>query len=264
MFGVVQSKPVKTKKNINHKNKKISFHFSFKLKRIIIWCCVLIFIFLLIGYYLYNNYYSNYNYIKEDKSQYLVYTMDTSINNQGMHNEIPYINIDSNDARLVNQTIQTYAQSFLKNKNNLIVYNSQLNGKILSVLLRMTDYREGYTFPDITFHTYNFDLDDQTLMDSEEILSLFHVSEAEVSKKIESQLKKYYQTEVDNGYFAAQECDYDCFLSWRDIEDYDYLDSVYYYIKNGSLIAYRPFNIYSVYGEENFFDEESYAFRITK
>ena len=40
------------------------------------------------------------------------------------------------------------------------------------------------------------------------------------------------------------------------------MDSVYYYIENGKLIAYRPFTIYSVYGEEEFFTEDDYAFYI--
>ena len=145
-----------------------------------------------------------------------------------MHNEIPYINIDSEDARLVNQTIQQYAESFLKNKNNLMVYDSQLNGEVLSILLRMSDYSAGYSFPDVSFHTYNFDLNDQTLMTDEELLSLFDVTEDEVKQKIELQFQKYYQQEVKKGFFASQECNYDCFLNWRGIQNYNYMDSVYY------------------------------------
>ena len=41
------------------------------------------------------------------------------------------------------------------------------------------------------------------------------------------------------------------------------MDSVYYYIENGKLYAYRPFNIYSVYGEEEYFTDESYKIYIT-
>ena len=260
MFGVEHVKEKKVKRT----SQKIAIPISFKSKKVLLWIAVLVFIALLIGYYLYDNHYSNYNYIKEDSSQYLVYTVDTSTNNQNMHNEIPYINIDSDDARLVNQTIQQYAESFLKNKNNLMVYDSQLNGEVLSILLRMSDYSAGYSFPDVSFHTYNFDLNDQTLMTDEELLSLFDVTEDEVKQKIESQFQKYYQQEVKKGFFASQECNYDCFLNWRGIQNYNYMDSVYYYVENGRLVAYRPFTIYSVYGEEEFFDDESYAFSITK
>lgn len=263
MFDVVQNEPKKRKKAIKPR-KKTSFKFSFDFRKILIWGGVILIVALLIGNYLYKNYYSNYNYIKEDKSRYLVYTFDTSTNRHNMHNEIPYINIASEDARLVNQAIQTYVKSFLKNKNNLMVYDSQLNGEVLSVLLRMSDYSAGYSFPDVTFHTYNFNLNNQTLMNNEELLSIFNVSEEEVKAKIEAQFKEYYREEVNKGFLIEQECDYNCFLSWRGIENENYLDSVYYYVENGSLLAYRPFNVYSVYGEEEFYTEESYAFSITK
>lgn len=264
MFDVVQNQGEKRNRNLKPRKNNFSFHISFNVKKVLIWGGVILLAIFLIGYYLYKNYYSNYNYIKEDSSQYLVYTLDTSTNNQNMHNEVPYINIDSEDARLVNQTIQQYAESFLKNKNNLMVYDSQLNGEVLSILLRMSDYSSGYSFPDVSFHTYNFDLNDQTLMTDEELLSLFDVTEDEVKQKIESQFQKYYQQEVKKGFFASQECNYDCFLNWRGIQNYNYMDSVYYYVENGRLVAYRPFTIYSVYGEEEFFDDESYAFSITK
>ncbi len=260
MFDVVQNERVKKKKKVKSKQ----HNFSFDFRKIIVWGSVIFLIILLIWYYMYKNYYSNYNYIKEDKSRYLVYTFDTSINRQNMHNEIPYININSDDARLVNQTIHTFASSFLINKNNLMVYDSQLNGEVLSVLLRMTDYSAGYSFPEISFHTYNFNLNDQSLMNNSQLLSIFDVTLEDVRKKIETQFKKYYEKEVNEGYLPPGECDYDCFLSWRGIENYDYLDSVYYYVENGNLIAYRPFNIYSVYGEEEFFNDESYTFSITK
>lgn len=259
MFGVVQEKKMNFKKKPKSKKTMHSFR-SFGWKKVLVWVGVVLLVFLLIGYYLYKNYYSNYNYIKQDTSQYLVYTIDTSVNHQGMHNEIPYINIDSEDANKVNQTIQNYANSFLENDNNLMVYDSQVNGEVLSLLLRMSDYSAGYSFPDVEFYTYNFNLNTQSLMSNEQILDLFDVTEEDVEKKIETQFHDFYEEEVYKGYLVEQECDYECFLGWRGVEEY--MDYVYYYIENGKLIAYRPFTIYSVYGEENFFTEDDYAFYI--
>ena len=163
---------------------------------------------------------------------------------------------------LVNKTIQTYAASFLKNKDNLMVYDSQLNGQVLSILLKMLDYSSGYSFPDISFHTYNFDLTDQTLMSDEEVLKLFNVTEKTVRQKIQDQFEFFYNDVVAKKYIVPQECDYECFLTWRNIDDY--MDSVYYYIEDGKLYAYRPFTIYSVYGEEEYFTDESYKIYITE
>lgn len=264
MFDVVQRESVKKKKSCDFGKERKPFFSNSKFKKILIWFGVLLLIVILVGYFLYNNYYRNYNYIKEDRNQYLVYTLKTSTNRNNMHSEVPYINIDSEDARLVNQAIETYAETFLANKNNLMVYDSQLNGEVLSVLIRLSEYSEGYSFPEVSFHTYNFNLKSQTLMSNEELLSLFDVTEEEVKDKIEAQFEKYYQEEVDEGYLVAEECDYNCFLSWRGIENDDYLNSVYYYVKNGKLIAYRGFSTYSIYGEEEFFKDESYAFSISK
>ena len=256
MFGVSENE--KPKKQIKKKN---SFYISIKWEKLLPWIVLIILIALLVWYYLYKNYYSNYNYIKKDTDQYLVYTKATSTNKQRLKNEIPEININSQDADLVNEAIETYASSFLENKDNLMVYDSQLNGQVLSVLLKMLDYSSGYSFPDTSFHTYNFNLNDQTVMSNEEILNLFNVTEDTVRAKIQEQFEFFYKDEVSKNYIVPQECDYECFLKWRNIEDY--MDSVYYYIENGKLYAYRPFNIYSVYGEEEYFTDESYKIYIT-
>lgn len=258
MFGVEHVKEKKVKRT----SQKIALPISFKSKKVLLWIAVLVFIALLIGYYLYDNHYSNYNYIKKDVNQYLVYTKETSINSKGMRNEIPEINIDSKDAQLVNDTIINYAKSFLKDKNNLFVYTSQLNGEVLSVLLKMLDYREGYSFPTTTFHTYNFNLKTQTLMSNDDLLALFNVTEEDVEKKIKGQFESYYNDEVSKGFLVSQECDYNCFLKWRNVDNY--MNDVYYYVRNGQLIAYRSFDIYSVYGEEEYFDDSSYEFYISK
>ena len=259
MFGVNGKKDPKEKSRRTTK-KENAPHIPIKLGKMIPWIVLIILIILLGWYYLYKNYYNNYNYIKKDIDQYLVYTKRTTTNNQNLKNEIPEINIDSQDANLVNETIETYASSFLKNKDNVMVYDSQLNGQVLSVLLKMLDYSGGYSFPDVSFHTYNFNLKDQTLMSDEEVLSLFNITEDTVRKKIQEQFEFFYNDEVEKNYIVPQECDYECFLTWRNIEDY--MDSVYYYIENGKLYAYRPFTIYSVYGEEEYFTDESYKIYI--
>ena len=259
MFGVVQEENEKPK--VRQTNNYNFSKIPFRLKKILPWLGLIILIVLLVGYYLYKNYYRNYNYIKVDTDQYLVYTKSSSYNSQNMRNEIPFINIDSPDAKLVNQTIEEYAESFLQNKDNLFVYDSQVNGEVLSVLIKMKDYSDGYSYPEAEFHTYNFDLTTQTLMDDDDVLSLFDVSSEDVSEKIQKQFEEYYQKETEEGYLIAEECNYECFLNWRGINNY--MDDVHYYIRDGSLIAYRGFSIYSVFSEEEFFNDESYEFKIT-
>lgn len=265
MFGVVQNNSNyenKKKRKVQQQKSYMNFSHFFQSKKFLMPFFVIIVIIFAIGYYLYKNYYRNYNYIKIDSSNYLVYTLDTKLNNQNLYSEIPYININSDDAKLVNETIEKYAEQFLKNKNNLLVYNSQLNGDILSISLRMADYRSGYSFPDVSFYTYNFDLRTCSLMTDDELLNLFHVDKDDVSKKIEKAFKKYYDDEVYQGYLVKEECDYACFLEWREVDDY--MDSVHYFVENGKLGVYRSFNIYSIYGEEDYYKDEDYKFYITE
>lgn len=261
MFGIKYDNT-----NYNKRPKKahnFSLPSNFFNKKFLIYGGIVLFSFLVIIYYFYQENYSNYNYLKVDKSEYLVYTLESFNNGKGHACEIPYINIDSNDAKLVNEAISSFKEEFfLGQKNNILVYDSSLNGDVLSVLLRMTDYSAGYSFPDVYFHTYNFNLETRTLMSDEAILSLFSVTEEDVRNKIEEKFHEFYEDEVYKGYLVKQECDYECFLGWREVDDY--LDSVSYFVRDGKLIAYRPFTVYSVYGEEEYFTDKDYEFVIAK
>lgn len=218
-----------------------------------------IFIVLLIGYYLYLNYYSNYNYIKKDTSKYLVYTKYTKSNADKLVTEVPEINIDSPDVDIINKKIESYAKEFLSKEGNVISYETQINGDILSILLKMLNKNTGYT-PEVDFYSYNINLKTLSVLSSEEILSLFGVTESTVQSKIENQFRSFYNDEVAKGIVVSQECDYECFLGWRNVSNY--MDSVHYYVENGKLIVYRPFIVYSVYGEETYFKEEDFQFYI--
>ena len=94
------------------------------------------------------------------------------------------------------------------------------------------------------------------------MLELFGQDYKTVEKIIENKLKYYYADEVKTGYITKAECNYNCFLKLRHIDNY--LDGVCFYIKSGSLIAYRPFIIHSILGEEKYYKNETFEFPITK
>ena len=83
----------------------------------------------------------------------------------------------------------------------------------------------------------------------------------ELIKTIETKFRNYYNEEVKEGYLTAKECDYTCFLKYREVSNY--LDDVEYYINNKNLVAYRPFATKSIFSEEEFYKEETFAFQIT-
>ena len=42
------------------------------------------------------------------------------------------------------------------------------------------------------------------------------------------------------------------------------MDKVVFYVKNGDLVAYKPFIFFSIFGEEEYFEDEDYEFLIVK
>ena len=44
----------------------------------------------------------------------------------------------------------------------------------------------------------------------------------------------------------------------------DYLENVSYYVENGDLYAYKPFVFYSIYGEENYFTDDSFEILVAE
>ena len=64
------------------------------------------------------------------------------------------------------------------------------------------------------------------------------------------------------GYIEEMECDYTCYLGYRGVTDY--LEDINYYIKDGKLVVYKPFIYSSIFGEEEYFTEDSFIFELTE
>ena len=219
---------------------------------------ILIVALILYNYYVEN--YQNYNYIKKDKFQSLVYIKYNN-NSEKYPIQVPYINIDSEEIDAVNDEIDHLIQSYLQEEKNVITYEYDINGIILSLVIKMINNNTGYA-PTISFKTYNINLDRQIIVLDQDLLALYQVNTQDVEEKIKKTFENHYLKEVEEGYLIPQECDYSCFLGYREVENY--LDGVQYYVRKGQLIAYKPFIAHSIYGEENYFTEDDFEFLIAK
>ncbi len=199
----------------------------------------------------------NYNNIKEDKSKYIIYEIN-GITKDAKTRAIPYINIKSEGVRAVNEDIKTFASAF--STKDKFTYEYQINGMILSLILKGEDSEAEYALPPY-FRTYNINLNSLNVISDEALLEFYHVSESDVEAKIESNFKKFY-SEVSEEYMDPKECNYSCFLLYRGIENY--LDEVSYFVKSGNLIALKPFVFSSIYGEEEYFKESDYEFLVAE
>ncbi len=225
-------------------------------KPILLLLLSILLIIFIIFYVIVKSYYSNYNYLKEDKKEYLVYTRYNQNNI-----EVPYINVKSNNIQSINNEIVNYCNKYSHIENIQISYEYDISGKYLSLIINILNEDAEYG-PEVNFKTYIIDLKSKKIIKDKELLEMFNVSLDTVSEKIKGQLEEYYNDEVKEGYLEKEECNYECFLKYRDINNY--LDDIEYAIKGGKLVVFKPFKFKSIYGEEEFFNDSHFEFEITE
>ena len=83
-----------------------------------------------------------------------------------------------------------------------------------------------------------------------------------IKEIVEGKFVDFYNDELEKGYFH-DECDYACFLYQRGITDDNYMEDIYYYVKDGNLYVLKPFKVYSPFGEDKYYKDEDYYIQIT-
>lgn len=251
---IYDKKSTNKKKITKSPNKEINLKQLFPIFiAVIAIICVIIF-------YIYNQKKENYSNIKIYQDEPIVMTRYDN-NNSKYPIIVPFINIDNDTVESLNTEILNYSQEYAKKKKNAITYEYEINGDIISLVVKAINNNTGEA-PRAEYRTYNFNLETLKQISDDELLELFGQDYKTVEKIIENKLKYYYADEVKTGYITKAECNYNCFLKLRHIDNY--LDGVCFYIKSGSLIAYRPFIIHSILGEEKYYKNETFEFPITK
>ena len=229
-----------------------------KSKKLVIFTATIL-VFLIIANSIINNNNENYNSIKLDKTKFLVYTKyENNVN--GKKQEVPYININSEIAKTINEDIKIFTDKFVDSSKNILTYEYSLNGIILSVAIKIVDYENEIPTP--YFRTYNLNLETQEALSDEALRKYYSVTEEEVETKIKNQFIAYYNDESEKGYIVPQECNFKCYMECRRVDDY--LKDISYYIRDGKLYVFRPFSFYSIYVEEEYFTDQHFEFLISK
>jgi hypothetical protein len=242
-------------------DKKKIFNLNNNTKKNIMLFVATIAIIALIIYGIYIHNIKNYNYLKLDSNKNIVYTgYDRTY--QKIITKVPYINLNSPLAKSINDDIkENIVDKFMQQDANVVSYKYSISGNVLSLLIMKIDNVTSY-YPEYSFITYNIDLKTQKSISDAKILDLFGITSTEVNATLAKTFKKYYSNEVTKEYIPASECDYNCFLGLRNITT-NYLENTSYYIANGKLYVYKPFNIYSFYGEEKYFSQDNFAIKIS-
>lgn len=212
------------------------------------------FAFIVLVVYNYSNIDNSYRKYKINRKENLVYTIY-----QKDKTYVPQINVKGMEA--INRNIVDRANALLTNDKNVVSYDFDITAKVLSIAIQYIDM-SGID-PDISYEVYNINFYTSEILNEEDILKLYDVDKEMISQVVEGRFKEFYVNLYQEKYFD-EECDYDCFLYMRGIENTDYLKDSYYYIRNGNLYVLNPFKIYSPFREEKYFSLEDHYIQITE
>ena len=224
-----------------------------KVIKLLILCILAIIV--IIATQVYKSYMKNYNYMKVDKSERIVYTRY----NQNSK-EVPYININSSDIKSLNESIVHYCNKYVNSDDIKLKYDYSINGNYLSLVIKVINTK-GLPAKMI-FKTYNVSLKNRESLSDEDLIKYFNVNNDIIYARIHNRFLEMYKDEVTQGYIEEMECDYNCYLGYRGVTDY--LEDINYYIKDGKLVVYKPFIYSSIFGEEEYFTEDSFIFELTE
>lgn len=228
-------------------------------KKLIIGVALLLIVLIMVFVY-FNSHKNNYYKIKKNKDNYLVYSRIEK--DRGANSiYVPYLNIDSEASDAVNADIEAITNEYIEKGNCYITYEYDISGIILSLVLKIKEYNNK-GLPDMFFKTYNISLETLELISDESLLDFYDVDTSTVEAVMENKFREHYDNLVNDTYYDPNECDYECFLAYRCFDNY--LDDVSYYVENGNLIVFKPFNIFSFFGEEDYFKEDDFKFVIVK
>ena len=244
--------PKKMQYKIKNKSKRLTS------EHILMLSIVGVALIIMLDYSIHNYNVNNYNYIKIDKSKDLIYTIFYDTANDYIK-DVPYVNMNAPHIEEVNNRINSFVEKYKTLNRAIITYEYEINGQILSLITKAISYETNYAAK-VEFISFNINVETQEVLDDSTILSLYGIDTNYVKERIKNQLQKYHTEIVKEGYYSLQQCNFNCFLKWRDIEDY--LDGVSYYIKEGKLYAYKPFVFASIFGEEEYFKDDDFQFLI--
>jgi len=195
----------------------------------------------------------NYNNKKLDNTKYIVYTKETREKEYYLQ-DIPFINLKGESIGVINNDIDTYLKNFDK-ENIETSYEYNINGIVLSLILKVEDHSKADNATITYFRSYNINLNNLELLSNEAVLNYFNINENDINNKIENELKNYYNDLVNNSYINTNQCNYNCFLNNRDIKPSNYSDGVEYFIRDGKLIVFKPTTFIPLYEKEKRIDE---------
>lgn len=198
----------------------------------------------------------NYQNLLKNKEKEIVYSSNSS--DILTNDRVPVINIDSSIIDDVNSDIMDYYHDYLTKFTQGFLYEYSVSNQVLSILIISQQRYVDADYSDIYYRSYNIDLKNMTLLSNQDIFDKYKIDVDTLRYFITYKFVEFYNDLIKQGYFTKEECDFSCFMESKNIVNV--MNDNTYYIEDGKLILYKPFNIYTSYGEENYFSLDSFRF----
>ena len=198
----------------------------------------------------------DYQDLLKNKEKNIVYSLDSL--DVLETDKVPVINIDSSFIDDINSDIMNYYQDYLTKFTQGFLYEYSVSGPVLSILIVSQQRYADAEYSDISYHSYNIDLEKMELLSDKDIFDMYKIDEDTLRYFITYKFVEFYNDLIKQGYFTKEMCDFSCFMESKNIVNV--MNDNTYYIEDGKLVLYKPFNIYTSYGEEKYFSLDSFRF----
>lgn len=176
------------------------------------------------------------------------------INNK--KNKAPNISYNTDEAKFINESID-YIYEKYKDTESKISSETSKGESIESILITIQQPVKGSNHKIPLYISYNYDKKTNKLLTYNELAKQFNYNYDDIVKLVNDRFNDWYVDEVKQGYVEENECDYSCYLSfYRNIANLE--DIITLYVKNNKLYVYIGFDIDSLIGDKEYFDNLNY------
>lgn len=188
-----------------------------------------------------------------------VYTVEKqeNVTREDEYDEIPYINLDGDKYKEINQEIVNNYQKLKNTFEYDYSYQYSISKNILSIIIFSKYIKEEGVFSVESYKSYNIDLSEDKVLSDDELLEKYKLTKENLNSLLRARFEAYYKDTVREGYYTEEECSYECFIKNRGLTP-SYLDGVSLYVENNDLYAYKYFYKDSDYDEGKYFDSIDY------
>lgn len=194
---------------------------------------------------------------KEDPNKALqnqdyVYTFESNERKQVSH--LPQINLKGDMVKKENAEIMRLYYTTISSDKNQFTYKYVKKDNLLFLLIEIYYYETLNAGMETRYISYINDIETGELVTNEEVLKKYGYTENMIGTSITNKMKAYYEEASMKGLIVPQECDFACYMGWRDMENIK--EGASLYIEDNKLVVYRGFTKESVYADSILYDKK--------